>query len=215
MKINLLKKEKNLNSICHSCVSENPAGNKVLHTAGSSGLSRGSILPLKNKGRLRGVFDLFKTHPTFPYALREGQIGRSTSTCHPCESGDLMRFPVKRGMTEKCGHFIPSLSLRGGFANEAISCRLPRPIGLAMTGECGHSMVEMLGVLAVMGVLSVAGISGYNAAVIGLKNNDVKKSPRISGVIFNIFLIRKTLLNILANRPQQCVLAPSYRDYAK
>ncbi len=47
-------------------------------------------------------------------------------------------------MTES-GH----LSLRGGFANEAISCRLPRPIGLAMTrykkcglamtGECGRS----------------------------------------------------------------------------
>ncbi len=49
-------------------------------------------------------------------------------------------------MTE-CGRSTPSLSLRGGFANEAISCRLPRPIGLAMTGECGRSMVEMLGVL--------------------------------------------------------------------
>ncbi len=85
----------------------------------SSGLSRGSILPLKNKGRLRGVFDLFKTHPTFPYALREGQIGRST----------------------------PSLSLRGGFANEAISCRLPRPVGLAMTGykKCGLAMMEQRG----------------------------------------------------------------------
>ena len=68
-------------------------------------------------------------------------------------------------MTEKCGCSIPSLSLRGGFANEAISCRLPRPIGLAMTGECGRSMVEMLGVLAVIGVLSVAGIAGYSNAM--------------------------------------------------
>ena len=84
------------------------------------------------------------------------ESGHFTSTCHPCESGDLMRLlttlvpygtacwrrlwlPVKRGMTEKYGRSTPSLSLRGGFANEAISCRLPRPIGLAMTGECGRS----------------------------------------------------------------------------
>ncbi len=78
-------------------------------------------------------------------------------------------------MTEKSGRSTLIQSLRGGFANEAIPCRLPRPIGLAMTGykkgrlamtgECGRSMVEMLGVLAVIGVLSVAGIAGYNNAM--------------------------------------------------
>lgn len=31
--------------------------------------------------------------------------------------------------------------------------------------ECGRSMVEMLGVLAVVGVLSIGGIMGYNFAV--------------------------------------------------
>ena len=45
------------------------------------------------------------------------------------------------------------------------SDEIATPCGLAMTGECGRSMVEMLGVLAVMGVLSVAGIAGYNSAM--------------------------------------------------
>ncbi len=89
---NTLKQGKNINSICHcecnEAISYRLPRTKVLAMTGkcgrstptlsSSGLSWGSILPLKNKGRLRGVFDLFKTHPTFPYALREGQIGRST-----------------------------------------------------------------------------------------------------------------------------------------
>ncbi len=134
--------------------------NKEYHTAGSSGSADAAPRMTKNKQCA---------------APRMTESGHFTSTCHPCESGDLIRFPVKRGMTEKCGRSTPSLSLRGGLANEAISGRLPRPIGLAMTGykkgglvmtgECGRSMVEMLGVLAVMGVLSVAGIAGYNSAM--------------------------------------------------
>ena len=39
------------------------------------------------------------------------------------------------------------------------------PIRSGMTGECGRSMVEMLGVLAVIGVLSVAGIAAYSNAM--------------------------------------------------
>ncbi len=95
-------------------------------------------------------------------------------------------------MTE-CGRSTPSLSLRGGFANEAISCRLPRPIGLAMTGykkcglamtgECGRSMVEMLGVLAVMGVLSVAGIAGYNSAMNKYRANELLNEASKRAVI--------------------------------
>ncbi len=57
MKINLLKKEKNNTS------------------TSSLSAGRGSILPLKHKGSQRG----FEQNPsyTFPYALREGQTGRS------------------------------------------------------------------------------------------------------------------------------------------
>ncbi len=173
----LLKKEKNFNSICHSCVSENLVGNKVLHTAGSSG------------------------------------------------SAD-----AAPRMTEKYGRSTPSLSLRGGFANEAISCRLPRPIGLAMTGykkcglamtgECGRStptchpwtsvseirgstgrtfnvpqytrfvqygrsMVEMLGVLAVMGVLSVVGIAGYHSAMNRHHANTIIEEAKMHSVLLS------------------------------
>ena len=41
------------------------------------------------------------------------------------------------------------------------SGEIATPYGLAMTGQYGRSMVEMLGVLAVIGVLSVAGIAGF------------------------------------------------------
>ena len=103
-------------------------------------------------------------------------------------------------MTVECGRSTPSLSLRGGFANEAISCRLPHPIGLAMTGykkcglamtgECGRSMVEMLGVLAVMGVLSVAGIAGYNSAMNKHRANELlnessKRAVVVAGQLLN------------------------------
>ena len=37
--------------------------------------------------------------------------------------------------------------------------------------ECGRSMVEMLGVLAIIGVLSVGAISGYSKAMMKYKLN--------------------------------------------
>ena len=37
--------------------------------------------------------------------------------------------------------------------------------------ECGRSMVEMLGVLAIIGVLSVGAISGYSKAMLKYKLN--------------------------------------------
>jgi len=37
--------------------------------------------------------------------------------------------------------------------------------------ECGRSMIEMLGVLAIVGVLSVAGISGYSKGMAKYKTN--------------------------------------------
>ncbi len=37
--------------------------------------------------------------------------------------------------------------------------------------ECGRSMIEMLGVLAIVGILSVGGIAGYSKAMMKYKNN--------------------------------------------
>ena len=43
----------------------------------------------------------------------------------------------------------------------------------ARFAECGRSMVEMLGVLAVIGVLSVAGMMGYRYAMDKYRANDI------------------------------------------
>ncbi len=66
----LLKQEKNFNSICHSCVSENPAENKVLHTAGSSGSADAA-----------------------PRMTECGESGRSTPICH-CETAQTKNNPA-------------------------------------------------------------------------------------------------------------------------
>ena len=47
--------------------------------------------------------------------------------------------------------------------------------------ECGRSMVEMLGVLAIIGVLSVDAISGYSKAM--LKYNLNKQAEQINQLI--------------------------------
>ncbi len=95
-----------------------------------------SILPLKNKGSQRG----FAQNPscTFPYVLREGQIGRSTPTCHPWTSVSEIRGSTGRGF------------------NAPHSTRF---------AQCGRSMVETLGTLAIMGILGVAGMAAYNSAM--------------------------------------------------
>ncbi len=83
----LLKREKNFNSICHPCVSENPVGNKVLHTAGSSGSADAA-----------------------PRMTESGESGRSTPICH-CEehsatwqSGEIASHSF--AMTEQHGRSL-------------------------------------------------------------------------------------------------------------
>ena len=79
---------------------------------------------------------------------------------------------TKEKLNNENGRYIPSLSLRVGFANEAIPYRLPHPIGLAMTEQTGRSMVEMLGTLAIMGVIGITGIWGFNAAMNSHHSNE-------------------------------------------
>ncbi len=50
--------------------------------------------------------------------------------------------------------------------------------------ECGRSMIEMLGVLAIIGVLSVGGIAGYSKAMSSYKHN--KWLQQVENLIFNI-----------------------------
>ena len=49
--------------------------------------------------------------------------------------------------------------------------------------QCGRSMIEMLGVLAIIGVLSVGGIAGYSKAMIKFKTNTLLQ--QISTIISN------------------------------
>ena len=51
--------------------------------------------------------------------------------------------------------------------------------------ECGRSMVEMLGVLAIIGVLSVGAIVGYSKAMMKYKLN--KQAEQISQLLASIF----------------------------
>ena len=50
--------------------------------------------------------------------------------------------------------------------------------------QCGRSMIEMLGVLAIVGVLSVGGIAGYSKAMEKFKIN--KSIDEISHIVANI-----------------------------
>ena len=52
------------------------------------------------------------------------------------------------------------------------------------TAQCGRSMIEMLGVLAIVGVLSVGGIAGYSKAMTKFKIN--KTADQISQIVTNI-----------------------------
>ena len=52
------------------------------------------------------------------------------------------------------------------------------------TAQCGRSMIEMLGVLAIVGVLSVGGIAGYSKAMEKFKIN--KTADQISQIVTNI-----------------------------
>ena len=53
-----------------------------------------------------------------------------------------------------------------------------------LVAQCGRSMIEMLGVLAIIGVLSVGGIAGYSKAMMKFKIN--KTAEQISQIVTNI-----------------------------
>ena len=53
-----------------------------------------------------------------------------------------------------------------------------------LVAQCGRSMIEMLGVLAIIGVLSVGGIAGYSKAMMKFKIN--KTLQQISEIVTNV-----------------------------
>ncbi len=57
--------------------------------------------------------------------------------------------------------------------------------------ECGRSMVEMLGVLAIIGVLSVGAIAGYSKAMMKYKLN--KQIGQISYILNNMIIEHEKL----------------------
>ena len=50
-------------------------------------------------------------------------------------------------------------------------------------GECGRSMVEMLGVLAIIGILSITGIYGYTIAMRKYRANEIVQAASILAVM--------------------------------
>ena len=63
-------------------------------------------------------------------------------------------------------------------------------MNLAKYSQCGRSMVEILGVLAVIGVLSVGGIAGYSKAMEKLNTNKL-----IEDISFSLRKIKNTYAN--------------------
>ena len=63
------------------------------------------------------------------------------------------------------------MSICVAFGNKVMDTRLPQPAGCGdkydvdSSVQCGRSMIEMLGVLAIVGVLSIGGIAGYSKAM--------------------------------------------------
>ena len=54
--------------------------------------------------------------------------------------------------------------------------------------ECGRSMVEMLGVLAIIGILSVGAIAGYSKAMMKYKLN--KQTEQVNTLISDIIIYK-------------------------
>lgn len=75
-------------------------------------------------------------------------------------------------------HFYELQNSHKGFASHS------KHKELIVATQCGRSMVEMLGVLAIIGVLSVGGIAGYSKAMNKYKIN--KTTDQISMLVANI-----------------------------
>ena len=72
--------------------------------------------------------------------------------------------------------------------------------------ECGRSMVEMLGVLAIIGVLSVGAIAGYSKAMMKYKLN--KQTEQVNTLIGNIIIYKDAFRHQDGNITQ---LVPYYK----
>lgn len=68
---------------------------------------------------------------------------------------------------------VSAMSRCVAVGNKVMDTRLPQPTGCGdkYDMQCGRSMIEMLGVLAIIAVLSVGGIAGYSKAMTKWKIN--------------------------------------------
>ena len=60
-----------------------------------------------------------------------------------------------------------------------------------LVAQCGRSMIEMLGVLAIIGVLSVGGIAGYSKAMETIKSNQQREA--IAELLYKMVEIKSLL----------------------
>ena len=74
--------------------------------------------------------------------------------------------------------------------------------------QCGRSMIEMLGVLAIIGVLSVGGIAGYSKAMEKWKiNKTISAVAQITMNIKNLYAEQKNYYSLgIVSRPNRTVL---------
>ncbi len=76
--------------------------------------------------------------------------------------------------------FIPRIYLKHSLLDSR-----DKPENGNCVAQCGRSMIEMLGVLAIIGVLSVGGIAGYSKAIREYKSNQQKLSL---SQLFNVII---------------------------
>lgn len=72
---------------------------------------------------------------------------------------------------------VSAMSRCVAVGNKVMDTRLPQPAGCGdkYDMQCGRSMIEMLGVLAIIAVLSVGGIAGYSKAMLMWRSNQQKQ----------------------------------------
>ena len=73
--------------------------------------------------------------------------------------------------------------------NRKRMCVIPEDDNLV--AQCGRSMIEMLGVLAIIGVLSVGGIAGYTKAMETIKSNQQREA--IAELLYKMVEIKSLL----------------------
>lgn len=88
---------------------------------------------------------------------------------------------------------VSAMSRCVAVGNKVRDTRLPQPAGCGdkYDMQCGRSMIEMLGVLAIIAVLSVGGIAGYSKAMLMWRSNMQKQM--ISELIAAAIKIRPNL----------------------